>query len=250
MRVTGLLSGLRNDPLGAQNGVKLRFFVPLPVCALYLVRQFYSVFFALGLFSTVVGAGGFCEESFLWVGGKKVKREREREREKFASSYGVYVTIYPKKEKRWGGGGEAKKKRVSNRRHRVVNKNRETLTLSASRCLVCLPPCVSIPIRPSSSSSLQTSGKNRRRRRRRIEKVRGGRGKRKRQQQQEECLAENLPSKTFISPGLEKRERERGRGRERESLFWNDRQRESPCFFYLTRDSARRICRLKKKKPE
>jgi hypothetical protein len=95
----------------------------------------------------------------------------------------------------------------------VVNKNRETLTLSASRCLVCLPPCVSIPIRPSSSSSLQTSGKNRRRRRR-IEKVRGGRGKRKRQQQQEECLAENRPSKTFISPGLEKRERERERERE------------------------------------
>ncbi len=130
---------------------------------------------------------------------------------------------------------------MSNRRHRVVKKNRETLTLSASRCLVCLPPCVSIPIRPS-SSSLQTSGKNRRRRRRRIEKEQGGRGKRKRQQQQQECLAKNRPSKTFISPGLENSERER----ERESLLWNDRQRESPCFFSPTRDSARRICRLTK----
>ncbi len=78
-----------------------------------------------------------------------MKRERERGKKKFASSsYGVYVTIYPKKANKRkiekGGGGEgreeAKKKRVSNRRHRVGKKNRETLTLSASRCLVCLPP--------------------------------------------------------------------------------------------------------------
>jgi len=109
MRVTGLLSGLRNDPLGAQNGVKLRFFVPLPVCALYLVRQFYSVFFALGLFSTVVGAGGFCEESFLWVGGKKVKRERERERKvrEFLWSLCDYLSEEGKKV---GGRGRSEKK--------------------------------------------------------------------------------------------------------------------------------------------
>ncbi len=103
-------------------------------------------------------------------------------------------------------GGE--KKRVSNRRHQVVKKNRETLTLSASRCLVCLPPCVSIPIRPS-SSSLQTSGKNRRRRRRRrIEKERGERGKRKRQQQEQECRAKNRQSKPSSLRGW-KTERER-----------------------------------------
>jgi hypothetical protein len=46
----------------------------------------------------------FAKKAF--VGGReKVKREREREREKFASSsYGVCVTIYPKKEKKRGGG--------------------------------------------------------------------------------------------------------------------------------------------------
>jgi hypothetical protein len=43
------------------------------------------------------------------VGGREKGEEREREREKFASSYGVYVTIYPKKEKR-GGAGEKRKK--------------------------------------------------------------------------------------------------------------------------------------------
>jgi hypothetical protein len=150
----------------------------------------------------------FAKKAFCGWEGKGEEREREREKKKFASSsYGVYVTIYPKKANKrkiekgggWGGARGSEKKRVSNRRHRVGTKNRETLTLSASRCLVCLPPCVSIPIRPS-SSSLQTSGKNRRRR---IEKERGERGKRKRQQQQQECLAKNRPSKTFISPGLE-----------------------------------------------
>jgi len=54
------------------------------------------------------------------VGGReKVKREREREKKKFASSsYGVYVTIYPKKANKrkiekgggWGGARGSEKK--------------------------------------------------------------------------------------------------------------------------------------------